>query len=115
MERVSGDILKDGASARVIEELEARREASEESAENAPVRAAHRYLSNRSETLDYRAAIAAGLPIGSGLIESGHKHILQARLTLPGSCWLQANAESMAQLRMLRANDRWSELWPLAA
>ena len=79
------------------------------------MRAAHRYLSNRPDTLDYATAIAAGLPIGSGLIESGHKHVLQARLKLPGCAWLPANAESIAQLRVLRSNQRWTDLWPLAA
>ena len=107
--------LKRGASAQVIQELASQREAPEVSEENSPVRAAHRYLSNRPDTLDYPAAIAAGLPIGSGLIESGHKHVLQARLKLPGCAWLPANAESIAQLRVLRSNHRWSDLWPLAA
>ena len=107
--------LKRGASAQVIAELAVHREAAEVGDENAPVRAAHRYLGNRPGTLDYPAAIAAGLPIGSGLIESGHKHVLQARLKIPGAAWLLSNAETMAQLRVLRSNDRWSELWPLAA
>lgn len=107
--------LKTGAGKKVIAELAAHREGAEIAEENAPVRAAHRYLSNRPETLDYQAAIAEGLPIGSGLIESGHKHVLQARLKLPGASWLKTNAQTMAQLRVLRSNERWSELWPLAA
>lgn len=107
--------LKRGGSAQVIAELAAHREAPEVPEEDAPVRAAHRYLGNRPDTLDYAGALAAGLPIGSGLIESGHKHVLQCRLKLPGCAWLASNAESIAQLRVLRANDRWSDLWPLAA
>ena len=79
------------------------------------MRTAHRSLGNRPGTLDDAAALAAGLPIGSGLIESGHKHVLQARLKLPGCAWLAANAESIAQLRVLRSNDRWQDPWPLAA
>ena len=107
--------LKTGASAKVIIELAAHIEPAESAEENAPVRAAHRYLSNRCDTLDYASALAAGLPIGSGLIESAHKHVLQARLKLPGAAWLQPNAEAIAQLRVFRSNDRWDELWPLAA
>jgi hypothetical protein len=38
----------------------------------APVRACFRYLSNHSNFLDYKGALAAGLPIGSGEIESAH-------------------------------------------
>jgi hypothetical protein len=107
--------LKRGASAHVIAALAAHREAPEVSAENAPVRAAHRDLANRPDTLDHAAAIAAGLPIGSGLIESGHKHVLPARRKLPGCAWLASNAESIAQLRVLRSNHRGSQLWPRAA
>jgi hypothetical protein len=107
--------LRRGAHALVIAELATWREPDTVPEENAPVRAAHRYLNNRLETLDYPAALAAGLPIGSGLIESGHKHVLQARLKLSGSSWLQENAEAIAQLRVLRANDRWADLWPIAA
>ncbi len=75
--------IKRGASAQVLAELGAHREAPGVADENAPVRAANRYIANRHGTLDYAAAIAAGLPIGSGLIESGHNHVLQARLKLP--------------------------------
>ena len=49
---------------------------------------------------------AVGLPIGSGLIEAGHKHVLQARLKISGAAWLPSNAETVAQLRVLRSNDR---------
>src|ERR1019366_6520125 len=48
--------------------------------EEAPVRNGHRYVSNRKDYLDYPRALALGLPIGSGMIESGHRHVLQARL-----------------------------------
>lgn len=107
--------LKTGALSKVIHALKARSEPAETSEEEAPVRAAYRYLSNRAEHLDYKSAIDEELPIGSGLIESSHKHVLQARLKIPGACWLLAHAEAMAQLRVLRANDRWDDLWPLAA
>ena len=108
-------LLKSGASQEVIRALKPHCEGAEVSEENAPVRAAHRYMSNRAESLDYASAIEAELPIGSGLIESSHKHVIQARLKLPGACWLPEHLEPMAQLRVLRANDRWDQLWPLAA
>lgn len=107
--------LKRGASAQVIKELAACVEPAATPEEQAPVRAAHRYLSNRPETLDYASALAADLPIGSGLIESGHKHVLQARLKIPGAAWVLSNAEAIAQLRVLRANNHWEDLWLLAA
>ena len=79
--------------------------------EQAPVRAAIRDLSRRREQLDYKAALAKELPIGSGLIESGHKHVLQARLKQTGSAWNPHNAHALAQLRVLRSNSLWDEFW----
>ena len=61
---------------------------------------------------DYAGAIARELPIGSGLIESGHKHGLHARLKGTGTAWLPVNADALAQLRVLRANPHWDAFWP---
>lgn len=79
--------------------------------EEAPVRNGHRYLTNRLECLDYPRAIELGLPIGSGMIESGHRHVLHARLKKAGTAWLQDNADQIAHLRVLRANHQWLSLW----
>ena len=79
--------------------------------ENAPVRNGHRYLVNRTDCLDYPRALRLELPIGSGLIESGHRHVLQARLKKAGAAWLLENADHIANLRVLRANGDWLCLW----
>jgi hypothetical protein len=105
--------LKRGASKAVLAALEINAEASSVSEEEAPVRAALRYLSNRPECLAYPQALALELPIGSGLIESGHRHVLQARLKQPGTAWLPHHADSMAQLRVLRTNQEWDAFWPV--
>jgi hypothetical protein len=78
---------------------------------DAPVRAAHRYLSGRRDQLDYVGAQAAGLPIGSGEIESGHRHVIQQRLKRAGSWWCEPNAEAMLGLRVARANEQWHRYW----
>ena len=103
--------LKRGAVQAVLEALDLRLETATVADEQAPVRSAHRYLSNRLDALDYPAALAQKLPIGSGLIESGHKHVLHARLKGPGSAWLPANANAIAQLRVLRSNQLWGDFW----
>ena len=77
----------------------------------APVRSGYRYLRNRLDCLDYPRALALGLPIGSGMIESGHRHGLQARLKKAGAAWLPDHADQIAHLRVLRANDQWLSLW----
>jgi hypothetical protein len=105
--------LKRGSIAKVILAMEPFAEPQTVDDTDAPVRSAIRYLSNRLECLDYPRAISNGLPIGSGLIESSHKHLLQARLKQAGSAWLHTNADALAQLRVLRANQHWESLWPL--
>lgn len=103
--------LKRGASASVIAELARHCEPPDTPKEDAPVTNAHRYLHNRRDSLDYASALKQNLPIGSGLIESGHRHVLQARLKKAGTSWLPQTAEAIAQLRILRANLQWQSLW----
>ena len=79
--------------------------------ELAPVTNAHRYVTNRMDCLDYPRALKLGLPIGSGMIESGHRHVLQARLKKAGAAWLNTSADNIANLRVLRANGQWLTLW----
>jgi hypothetical protein len=82
-----------------------------EGAAEAPVRTAHRYLTERRGQLDYAGARARGLPIGSGEIESGHRHVVQQRLKLAGAWWKEPNAEAMLGLRVGRANGLWESYW----
>jgi len=71
----------------------------------------HNYLFKRLNQLDYKSAIDAQLPIGSGEIESGHRSIIQKRLKIPGAWWTVDNANSMLSLRTLRANGGWYKYW----
>ncbi len=74
---------------------------------DAPVRACHRYISNRADQFDYPHALAAELPIGSGEIESAHRYVIQERLKIPGAWWKVENADKMLALRTMRANGNW--------
>ncbi len=103
--------LKRGAWKLVVDQMTPWLEPADIRDEDAPVRAAVRYLNNRKENLDYPQAIAKGLPIGSGLIESAHKHVLQARLKKAGCAWLKDNAHDIARLRVIRANEEWPQFW----
>ena len=103
--------LKRGAVPEVLAALAEHLEPEATQDEGAPVRQGHRYLSHRLDALDYPAALALGLPIGSGMIESGHRHVLQARLKKAGTAWLHDHADQIAHLRVLRANDQWNSLW----
>ena len=75
------------------------------------MRATHHYLHKRKDNLDYAGARAAGLPIGSGEIESGHRHVIQQRLKLAGGWWKENHAQAMLGLRVARANQLWNAYW----
>ena len=46
---------------------------------------------------------AQGLPIGSGAIDSAHRHVLQKRLKLAGQHWIPKRAVRLAKLRAAQA------------
>ena len=93
----------------VLRTLEARFEPPGQ--ELAPVRGVHQYIAKRKEHMDYAGARAAGLPIGSGELESGHRHVIQQRLKIAGAWWTIQNVEAMLQLRSTRANNDWDRYW----
>ena len=109
--RTQQDRLKRGAWGKVIAALAEHLEPAGTPEENTPVGDGHRYLTNRTDCLDYPRALKLGLPIGSGMIESGHRHVLQARLKKAGTAWLAEHADQIANLRVLRANGQWLKLW----
>lgn len=101
--------LKSGKSLQVIAELQRLSAAPED--EKSALSVAAKYLENRKDQLGYREALAENLPIGSGTVESGHRSVLQARLKRPGSWWKPENAETMAHLKVLQANQKWTPFW----
>jgi hypothetical protein len=80
-----------------------------------PVAGAAHYVRQRLAHLDYAGARRRDLPIGSGEIESGHRHVIQHRLKLSGAWWTERNLESMLQLRVARANNWWDSYWQSTA
>ncbi len=69
------------------------------------------YLESRREQLDYATAQEQGLPLGSGAVEGDHRHVIQARLKLPGTWWKVDAVNPMLALRTLRANGQWDAFW----
>jgi hypothetical protein len=103
------ELLLQNEVSHVLNTLALKREPAEQ--KEAPVRSAHGYISQRQYYMDYAGARAAGLPIGSGEVESGHKHVLQKRLKIAGAWWRERNAEVMLHLRTVRANGDWGKYW----
>lgn len=61
--------------------------------------AAAKYFENNAARMKYDEYRANGLPIGSGMIESAHRYVLQARMKLAGQHWDPQRADRLAQLR----------------
>lgn len=104
-------LLKQNRWIEVLRDLEPFLEPVDTPDDDAPVRACHRYIDNRSNCLDYQGALAKDLPIGSGEIESAHRYILQNRLKIAGAWWTMNNLAKMVALRVVRANRGWENYW----
>jgi hypothetical protein len=97
---------------KMLENLKSERNLIEaEKGSKETIEIAIRYLEEREGQMEYKAAIENELPIGSGEVESGHRHIMQKRLKIPGAWWRLETAEDIAHLRAMRANNRWREFW----
>ena len=102
--------MKENRVTQVLETLEKHME-PESAGKEAPVGKCYQYIKNRQDQFDYKGALKADLPIGSGEVESGHRYVIQDRLKRPGAWWKKENANSMLALRVLRANDGWDAYW----
>ncbi len=69
------------------------------------------YLEKRRAQLHYPQFAQQGWVLGSGAVESGHKHVWQARLKGPGMAWDRSHINPMLVLRLLLSNERWAEVW----
>lgn len=107
--------LKDNRWPDVLESLQPYLENKNVADKDAPIRACFRYIKNRPKFLDYKSALAAGLPIGSGEVESAHRYVIQIRLKIAGAWWKIENAAKMLSLRVMRANGDWEKYWSEAA
>lgn len=69
------------------------------------------YLRRRAEQMAYPAFAAAGWPLGSGVVESANKVVVEARLKGAGMGWGAAALNPVLALRNAVCNDRWREAW----
>jgi hypothetical protein len=70
-----------------------------------------RYLERREAMIDYPHFRRNGIPIGSGMVESGHKVVVQRRMKQAGMRWAEENLNPMLALRMAICNKRWASSW----
>ncbi len=69
------------------------------------------YLEKRRDQIRYAEFLAAGLPIGSGAVESANKLVVEARLKGSGMHWAREHVNPMVALRNVVCSDRWDEAW----
>lgn len=62
--------------------------------------------------MQYPTFQSQGWPIGSGIVESGNKLVVEARLTGSGMHWAERHVNPMLAIRNIICSDRWKEEWP---
>ena len=70
------------------------------------------YLKKRKAQLQYPFFQAQGWPIGSGIVESGNKLVVEARLKGAGMHWAEEHVNPMLAIRNILCSNRWKEEWP---
>lgn len=73
------------------------------------------FLRPNRDRMWYRDRLAAGEPIGSGMIEGGCKNTIGARLKLNNARWRIRRAERIGMLRCVDASDQWQNFWKVPA
>lgn len=83
------------------------------SAEAAAIRdGAAGYLSRRRRQIAYADFQRQGYPIGSGMVESANKLVVEHRLKGAGMHWARQNVTPMLALRAVLCTGEWEEVWP---
>jgi hypothetical protein len=69
------------------------------------------YLQAKAPYLDYPAALAAGWPIATGVIEGACRHLVKDRMDITGARWGTQTADAILQIRALLANGDFDAYW----
>jgi hypothetical protein len=73
------------------------------------------YLEKRISQIQYPQFQAEGWPIGSEIVESGNKLVVEARLKGSGMHWADGSVNPMLAIRNILCSDRWKKDWPKVA
>src|SRR2546430_148275 len=67
------------------------------------------YLLNNRKHLRYDIALAAGMPIATGVIEGACRHLIQDRMGITGARWSVDGAEAVLKIRALVTNGLFED------
>ena len=76
-----------------------------------PVDRCANYLLKYQGYLAYDQYLAAGFPIGSGVIKGACRHLVNDRLGITGARWRLRGAEAVLRLRALRSSGDFDDYW----
>ena len=83
--------------------------------ENELIAQNYAYLDKRQAQMQYPLYQSQQWPIGSGMVESANKLVVETRLKGAGMHWKRANVNPMLALRNIICSDRWDQEWPRIA
>jgi hypothetical protein len=69
------------------------------------------YLERNRSRMKYDEYLAAGYPIGSGVVEGACRHLVKDRLERAGMRWRRQGAQAMLDLRATYLNGEWEAFW----
>jgi hypothetical protein len=69
------------------------------------------YFKRNRDRMKYDKYLAAGYPIGSGVVEGACRHLVKDRMERSGMRWLRSGAQAMLDLRATYLNGEWNDFW----
>jgi hypothetical protein len=69
-----------------------------------------KYYESNKDRMRYKTFIDNGLLIGSGAIESAHRHVLQKRMKQSGQRWTSKGLQQIVNLRVAYKSDWWQDV-----
>lgn len=69
------------------------------------------YLKKREAQMQYPTFQVQGWPIGSGIVESGNKLVVETRLKGAGMHWAETHVNPMLSIRNILCSNRWKQEW----
>ena len=75
------------------------------------MREAADYFERNRDRMKYDEYLAAGYPIGSGVVEGACRHLVKDRMERTGMRWLPSARQAMLDLRATYLNGEWDAFW----
>jgi hypothetical protein len=69
------------------------------------------YFARNRARMKYGDYLAAGYPIGSGVVEGACRHLVKDRLERTGMRWHPDGAQAMLEMRATYLNGEWESFW----